>query len=66
MDFYEEIKNLSEKDLEILIERKIEDLEKESKKENQTDTIGYTLDYNPKDYHLSEKDIDSFMKDRRN
>ena len=61
MDFYREIQELSEKELDLLIENKIKELEIYAKKENHGfETIGYKLDLNPENYHILEREYHSF------
>ena len=60
MDFYNYLKELSDEDLVLTIKEKINQLEKKSKEDNTTDIIGYELDYNPKEYNLTKKEVDFF------
>ncbi len=57
MDFLEEIKKLSDDELEKVIDEKIKVLEKESLELNpDSNIIGYHLNYNPDDYRIMNFD----------
>lgn len=65
MEFYRKIKNLSDEELESLVEKIIGELEENSIEDNPgVDTIGFVLDYNPKEFYILEKEeIKSFKVD---
>lgn len=65
MDFYEQIQNLTEEELERAVIQKIKLLETDAYQKDDYDHIGYNLDYNPQEYHLMEKEIDHFDLDVR-
>ncbi|MBQ9019435.1 MAG: hypothetical protein IJ097_03925 [Bacilli bacterium] len=55
MNFYELIRKIPLEELETLINKKIEILEKKSKEKNDFNYLGYKLDYNPLDYSITSK-----------
>ena len=58
MDFYNEIKNLSDEELERVVRIRINQLERESKKKNKDiDTIGYDVGYNPVLYDINNPGV---------
>lgn len=55
MDFYEEIMNLDDEELEEKVEERISELEEKSDEENESiDTIGYHIGYNAENYKIDK------------
>ena len=55
MDFLEQIQTLEGEELESIIQKRIDELEEISKKDNDDiDTIGYHLEYNPTEYYIED------------
>ena len=66
MDFYNLIKKLPYSEIEKIVRSKISQLEIKSNISNKDKNyIGFDLDYNPRDYHLNEKEL-KFNLDIRN
>lgn len=64
MYILEEIQKLSDEELEEYIKNRINELEENSKRINEDiDTIGYILDYNPSEFNLLEEDDDNLEVD---
>ena len=66
MNFYNEIKNLDSLHLKEKVRLRIEEEEKLSfDVDDNVSTIGYLLDYNPKDFHIDKNFISQFGVDIR-
>lgn len=58
MDFLDEIKDLSDKEIEKKVQETIEELEEISYEDNgEIDTIGYKLNYNPEEFNITELEL---------
>ena len=58
MDFLEEIKDLNDEELKNLVKQRIEELEEISYEDNgNIDTVGYKLDYNPKEFGITDLEL---------
>ena len=58
MDFYNLIKKFPYTEIDKIVKAKIKDLENKSKILNKgNEYIGFKLDYNPTDYHLTEEEL---------
>ena len=63
MDFYNEIINLSDEELERVVQLRINQLERESKKRNQNiDVIGYDIGYNPILHDINKPNVKPSMR----